>query len=271
MRNSQKKQRSATMGWSGVATVGTLMVATLPMVPAIGVNLDQAAGQGMSWTVAAVGSVVCAALFAETAKRAAEDRRWFLSTLWGCVALFLVYINVTVALSNASHISDHRSDSRRSEITTASERRSQVVRLSHRRTEQVRVAGETAPATVAGEISRLMAEHSSRWRSTHECNPTKTTAKASKTFCADLADLKAKHAAALERDKLDKAIDTINAKVEASGETPTSAEPYVDRMAEILALIGLKITNEVRQLIKASRDWVRAIGLELMAALGPKH
>ena len=52
---------AATIG----ATIAKAVVCILPIIPAVRVNLDGAAGQGEAWTIFAIGSVIAGAVFIE--------------------------------------------------------------------------------------------------------------------------------------------------------------------------------------------------------------
>ena len=60
---------AATMKGNGLATIGATIakagICILPIIPAVRVNLDGAAGQGEAWTIFAIGSVIAGAVFIE--------------------------------------------------------------------------------------------------------------------------------------------------------------------------------------------------------------
>ncbi len=256
------KQRRAW--WKAVAAV----LAPLPLFPALMVNLDTAAGQSAAWTVAAIGSVIMAAVFIEASNHLRRDR--FLMALFMLlIGLCCVIQNLQNALGNAAHFSGGQSDHRKGEQATAQLRQGQLKQLSGRRAEQAKVAGEEAPASITAELERIKAADSRRWQSTGECDPVKITAGPSKEFCAGVASLKAKLAAATERDALDTKIATLSAKIEEAGAPPASVDPFADNVALAASVIGVEMSAHAKEVASSLKDLIKALVLELMAAFGP--
>ena len=50
---------------------------------------------------------------------------------------------------------------------------------------------------------------------------------------------------------------------------PAAVESYVANMGRFLSLLGYSIDDRAKELIAASRDWLKGIGVELLAAFGP--
>jgi hypothetical protein len=178
-------------------------------------------------------------------------------------------MNLQNALGNASHLSDHNSDGRKAEQDAAKLRKSQRLQWSQRRKEQAEIAGERTPASLRAEIEQRKSIDAARWRSTGECDPLKITAGASREFCAAIASLQAKYGAALERDKLDAEIAKLDAASLAAGAPPASLDPFADTVAQAVALFGGSVSDAGKLVITASKDWIKAIVIELMATFGP--
>lgn len=239
-------------------------VAFLPLVPAIMVNVDQAHAGNGGWVWAAAGSIILGAVFFEASLIVSGFWRRAGFTF---LALAIVVANVQNAMNSASATSDHRSDHRRNIIAASQKASSQRSQWSQGRAEMVATAGEKPAASIQAEIDSTIAGDATRWRATEECSPLKISAGDSKRFCANIADLKAKHAAALRRDDLDAKIADLDAK--GGDETPAVIDPYVENIVLILTLAGAKDSADMRRLISASKDWIRALTLELMAVFGP--
>ena len=80
-------------------------------------------------------------------------------------------------------------------------------------------------------------------------------------------ELEAKKAAAVRRDQIDAELAKLDAKdVEAP---PAAVDSYVANMARFLGLLGYTVDDRAKELIAASRDWLKGIGVELLAAFGP--
>ncbi len=185
------------------------------------------------------------------------------------MGLFCVVQNLQNALGNAAHFSGGQSDHRKGEQATAQLRQSQLKQLTTRRAEQAKVAGEEAPASITAELERVKAADSRRWQSTAECDPAKITAGESKAFCANIASLKAKMAAATERDALDGKIAAISTKLEDAGTPPASVDPFADNVALAASVVGIEMSAHAKEVASSLKDLIKAIVLELMAAFGP--
>lgn len=258
--HAQKKGRSQ------LATLATYALATLPILPALKLNIEQSAGKSAGWLLAAIVFIGLASAAMEAARHADGSLRWGLVLLGS----FFMCINILNALANATNDSDHRSDHRRAIIAAASERENQVAAGRRRRAELAKIAGEVPPATLEAEIAALKAANAGRWRATDECTPDKIKSQEAKAFCAELAKLASKLASARERDKIDSTLSTLAGKTEAAEETPDTADPQADSIAAPLGILrGKPISQEGKRVIRALINWSYALAAEVAAATGP--
>jgi len=262
----RSRDHRATIRWSHVATLATYVVATLPAVPALMVNVELARGKSAAWMAAAVVMVAMAAVAAEAGRLAPG---WWQKIICALVAVVLTWCNILNAATNATNHSDQKSDHRRAIIAAAKDRETQVAAGRIRRAAQVAIAGEVPPATIEAEIAALTATNSGRWQATEQCSAARITVEPSRAFCADVGRLTAKLAAAKERDKIDAKLATLGTKGEEAEPTPASADAYSENASLILSALGVEITEDRKKVITASRDWLIALGIEIMAALGP--
>ena len=264
----EKASSLATMDRLTAATIAAMIakavVCILPIVPAVRVNLDGAAGQGAAWTTFAIGSVIAGAAFTELAL---EGKGIVRSTLFAILATFFVGLNVLNAIGNAASHSDVSRDAASSQQEKArrlAERRSQ---LSQGRAEMVAIAGSATPESLEADIRAAKAASSRLWNSSYQCDPSWTTRDATREFCASLAELEKKKAAAVRRDQIDAQLAALDAKdVEAP---PSAVESYVNNMARFLGALGYAMDDKAKELIASSRDWLKGVGVELLAAFGP--
>jgi hypothetical protein len=65
--------------------------------------------------------------------------------------------------------------------------------------------------------------------------------------------------------------DIWNVEIDAKDvEAPPSAiDSYVANIGRFLGLLGYTVDDKAKELIAASRDWLKGIGVELLAAFGP--
>lgn len=259
------RHTTATMKAGAIVAIVARIVALAWLVPALMVNVDWSGETPLSWNLAAAGSILCAALFIEGARLA---RSWTLSPTFLVAALFLVLVNVQVAFEHATHRSDDRSDHRKSAIIAAEKASSQRSQWSQSRTEAAMVAGERTPDSYEADIQARILRDAKRWQATKECDPLHTTAGASMTFCSEVAELRSKKAAAEKRDELDAKIAELDAKTEGA-EIVTSADPFADGFASFMMMFGVKLSDDVKHAISVNKDVMRAVALELIAALGP--
>lgn len=250
-----------------LATVAAL-VAPLPLIPAVLVNLESAAGASYAWVACAVATVIMSAVFVEVSKLAWMDRRWFMGWMFFLAGFACLVGNLNNALVNASATSDHRSDHRAKIIADAEKARSQRSQWSQSRIEQSRIAGEIAADVIEADIQAKIASDSRRWQATSQCDPLQVTVDQSREFCGEVAALRAKKAAAEKRDELDKKIADLDRRTSGT-EVVTSVDPYADNVAAFMGLFGIVLTDEQKSILGASRDWLKTILLELLATLGP--
>ena len=215
------------------------MVAPLALVPALAVNVDWTGASGWGWAAGSAASIFFSAVFFVASRFTTDwtSRANYMG--WGC---FLILVNAVIAFDNASHRSDHRSDYRKTAMVAAKTQSSQRSQWSQGRFEAATVAGEKAPATYQAEIDAKVATDSRRWQSTGECNPLQITAGPSRDFCSEVADLKAKKAAAERRDELD---------------------------ISVVMAFGVEVPDAARRALVTLKDVLRSIMLEVVAALGP--
>ena len=139
--------------------------------------------------------------------------------------------------------------------------------MSQGRKEQVAIAGNATPESIEAEIRAAKAANSKLWNASFSCDPAWTTRDATRAFCATLAELEKKRAAAVRRDEIDRQLAELDAKdVEAP---PSAVDSYVANMGRFIGLLGYSVDDKAKELIAASRDWLKGIGVELLAAFGP--
>ncbi len=247
-----------------LATIAKGLVCALPLVPAIRVNLDGAAGQGVAWTTFAIASVVAGAVFIDTA---IEGKSALGSILFGVLATFFVSLNVLNAIGNAASHSDVSRDVASSQAAKKQRLEDRRTVLSQGRKEQAATAGAATPDAIEADIRAAKARESKLWSASFQCDPAWITKDATKAFCAEVATLEAKRAAAVRRDKIDADLAALDEKdAEAP---PSTVESYVNNMAGFLGALGYEVDDKDRGLIAASRDWLKGVGVELLAAFGP--
>lgn len=243
------------------------MVACVPIVPAALVNLEATTHGSLGWTMAAVGSVIFAAVFIEAAFIFLANRRWLGGAIFLVAGLACFAGNLQNAIINAAATSDHRSDHRRSMVADAEKIRSQRSQWSQDRAEVAKIAGATPPSGFEAQIQQLISEQSQRWRATNECTGTAITAAASREFCAQVNDLRSKKAAAAKRDELDAKIAQLDERTDGR-QTISSVDPYADTIVEMAGAFGYDLKGHA-ELIGRSPVMVKTLVLEVIATFGP--
>ena len=237
---------------------------TAPLVPAVWINLDATKSQGNTWAVFAITSVVFGAVCVENA---IECRGMFRRALFGFLATFFLCLNVFNALGNAAAYSEHGREDRTARIREHARIEQQRSQWSQGRKEQAAIAGNATPDSIEAEIQAAKVAEAGRWQATGGCNVEKITAGTSRTFCANLAGLAAKKAAAIKRDELDGKLAALDGT--DTGAAPESADPFAANVAQMLGLLGYSVTDDGKVLIASIRDWGKAVGVELLAGFGP--
>jgi hypothetical protein len=271
MKKDAKKE-AAMIGYHPVARIGARIVKTilaavcfaLPLIPAVKINLDAAVSQGEAWTYFAIGSVAFAALCVDTA---IAHKGVALRTLAAILAAGFLLLNVFNALGNAAAHSEHGREDRTSQIREHAMIEQQRLQWSQAREELAAITGSATPDSIEADMQAAKAADAPRWKATEGCNVEKITAGPSKTFCASLARLEAKKAAAVKRDELDAKLASLNGK--DTGAVPESADPFAANVARMLGLLDYTVTDDGKVLIASLRDWGKAVGVELLAGFGP--
>jgi hypothetical protein len=135
------------------------------------------------------------------------------------------------------------------------------------RKEQVAIAGNTTPESIQAQIQAAIAADAKRWQASDKCNPDAISQPMTRVFCEGIHQLEAKKAAAIKRDEIDRQLAELDAKdIEAP---PAAVDSYVANMGRFLGLLGYTVDNKAKELLAASRDWLKGVGVELLAAFGP--
>ena len=225
--------------------------------PAIYVNIE---ATPPSWMPFAIGSVMLASVCVYLAWE--KGSFWF----WTLGAIFTA-INLTTALSNVSGISAEAISGRGGVIEQKGSVSGQIAKLTAAREAQEKIAWELATETIEGNMQALIASDSTRWKASDHCNPDKVTQPETRSLCDAIAKEKAKKAAAEKRDEIDTKLAELRKKEVFGG--PDAKDPYAESLARFLSVFGFTFSDEGKSLLSASKDWGKAIGLELMAAFGP--
>jgi hypothetical protein len=248
-----------------VASVTPLTIAALCVVPALLVNVDWSPSTPLTWKVAPAALILGSALFVEAAYRA---RSYILSPLYVVLALLMMATNFLSAFNNATHRTGDRSDQRRGLISAAEQAEHQRSQWSQARLEAVKLVGETPVAVIRADIERAVSVDARRWQATGECDPLKTTAGASMTFCAQIASLRKQLGAAEQRDRIDAQLASLLTSTSGTA-TPATADPFSENLAGVLGVLGVHLSDTGKQMISTQRDLLLALCLELLATFGP--
>src|SRR5262245_29829566 len=257
--DKQPARHFATRFSWGVARVGALAW----LAPALLFNVDWTGHGSWQANTAAVFMILGSALFIEGALRL---RSWVLSPVCIVAALFLVYVNTKQATRVLSLAGEAASEAKAATIAGGSHLASQGSQWLARRAEQAKIAGEATVGTLEAHLQALQLSDLRAWNATGGCE--EVTAKASGVFCAKVAAARAQIEAAKERDKLDAKIAAL--PVPKTISAPGAEEPVVDPyVANIVALLKEAGFWPSERLVKAEEAMARALGFELLAALGP--
>jgi hypothetical protein len=247
-----KHRRFATLA----APILAILAWCLPMAPAIIINVDWSGRTPIGWSLAAIVGIILAAVFVEASRHV---RQWYIRLLLIGLTILGMHVNMLVAMKTASVASDDDRNARETRILAASRASSQSSQSSHRRDALVAIAGETPSATYEAQIQEATNRDIRKWESTAHC--TDVTAKASGTYCAEIASLQGKKKAAEDREKLD-----AERPLAPIAEAAPSEDLFADNIATFAGVFGLAIRKEM---VTPYLNVVRALWLEVMAAFGP--
>ncbi len=270
MATHKKANAAAATLRRGVTTLLGFALASVPLYPAIKVNLDAAAGQGETWAIVGIGFVIFCALAVENSLHALRNRQGATAALWGVLGMLFVGLNCLNAIANFAGHSDHTRDENRTRMQVVSGIATQRTELAERRKAQALLAGgEASPESIEAQINAEKASHSSQWKWSQGCDPAQITLDATKKLCSTIAGLEAKKAAAMERDKLTTKLEGLEEKAQVQGVAPSTVDSFADSMADGLAAFGYQIDEKAKLAIVRARDWAKSVGVELLAAFGP--
>lgn len=258
----------ATKCYLGAATIISHMVAYVWVLPACWVAWEAPNGNSLEWRIAALGGVVAAAICLDVVVKSMRYRYYGNALLCLVVGGILTLVNVGNAIDNAAATSDHNRDGRKTAMVAGETASSQRQIWSQGRIEQVKVAGETAAATIQAEINAAIASDAGRWNATNECNASDISAKATKVFCSNIANLKSKLAAAQKRDELDAKIAKLDEKTEGQ-KVVTSLDPGADTVAELLSIANVTMSADQKALYPRVRSLMNTVALEVIAGFMP--
>jgi len=223
-----KKPVPATNAEKRSPTILKLCIAALPLYPAVRINLDASQGQGETWAIVGIGFVIFGAICIEHATHSLRGRQAFSSALWGTLGAGFLALNLLNAIGNLAAHSDHSRDQNRAKMVAATSLSSQKVALQNARSEQAKVAGEATPGSIEADAKALKAREARLWSASYECDPRWITKDTTKAFCADVATLEAKKAAAAKRDEIDAKLAKLDEKEETKGEAPSTVDSFAD-------------------------------------------
>lgn len=239
-------------------------VALVWLVPALLFNVDWTGHGSWQANLAAVVMILGSALFIEGGLR---FRDWVLTPLCVLAALFLVYVNTKQATRTLSFASEAASEAKSKDIAGGSQVASQRSQLEKRRAMQVQVAEEAAAGTLQAALAGIIASDPTQWRVSSQCEA--PNGPITGAFCTRVAAAKAKIEAAKTRDAIDAELSALprpSIIVTADGKTDAVADSYVANIKAMANELGYKPSERI---IKAEEALTRALGFELLAALGP--
>ena len=245
---------------------GTVQVLKWSLVPAgtisaILVNLEAVEGQGAGVALGSALLVVVAAIALEFTLHAGSVGR-ILALI--CIWLVALSLNLMTASENiATHAGGVR-DARNQAGETKRKAEARVRQFTDDRTAQIKIAGMDAVAKIDADISSRELSDAKRWKASGECDITKVTKSETAEFCSEVNKLRAKRAAAVERDRLEDKIE--QARLAADAPAPSVADPGTD---QLLLVLRWDDNESNRKNIVFFRDLKKAFGLEFLASVWP--
>ena len=261
MRHAPKRKASRP-AWRTVA----MMVAPVWLLPAVMINVDWGAGILDAWNIAATASIAGAAFLLSASSDAATR---FDAASFRIAATLLIVANFSVAFGNLSHRTGDGRDHRATQSATIERLREQRSQLSDARKSASLVAAGKPTLAIVSEIDAAVATNARRWAATHECSAASVTATASMQFCGLVAQLRGQLAGARERDTIDAQIRRMDSEAAKVGALVSVADPFTDGVMSLAAAVGVSLPKAFAQQLPSIRDGLRALALELLAALGP--
>jgi hypothetical protein len=176
-------------------------------------------------------------------------------------------LNLSTALENVANHTGGVRDVRTQQGTAKRKAEERIKELKAQMAAQAKIAGTDTVAKIDADISEKQISDAKRWKASNECNVMKVTRDETVEFCRGVNSLRAKRAAAVERDSLD-------AKIEAQwliadAPAPSVADPGVEQIVSIMKLGGTVDDERSRTNAAFLQDLKKAAGLELLASVWP--
>ena len=236
-----------------------------PIGIAAKVNIDSLQNPSSTIVAFSISTVVLGAFSLFEAIHATDVTKKLTSAT---VAIFMLGLNFSNALSNLASHSDSLRDSAGQLQQTVTRKRERLGQIRTDRNALSEVAGSETPASIQAGIQSAKSMDAARWKSTDGCNQDKITAGPSKVFCADIANRQAKLEAAARRDSLDAMASALERELDEL-HAPSSQDSFAEEIASVLELAGHKVGEKGRALISRLRVWAQALGVEVVGEFGP--
>ena len=283
-------EKAGTALFSRFATFLKYGIAALPIYPAARINWDAGILQhDETGAISGIGIAVIGAICMEGARRA-QSRSG--AAGWRVIGLILLAISYSNGLSNFAANSDHSRDQKSSQQTASATLSSQRSQLEKRRGAQVAIVAKPLQSVrgveiklaedepikgIEAEIEATKAAKAGFWRASDGCKAEKLYSPEAKAYCQEIAALEGKKAAAEKRDEIDGDLREFDNRHGAAEAPPSSVDSFADSVADFILLLGYKFedkdgkdtTAKAKLLISKIRDWGRALGVEIMAFVGP--
>jgi hypothetical protein len=199
------------------------------------------------------------------------------------LGLLFVAVNIVNAGSNMAHIAGMVRDQAQGAMNRAGLLKDQLVDIKRdiatneeRRAKQTDIAGEKPVDAIEHDIGALTTSNARNWNDSKQCTAINPKSGAQKSLCGDVQRLEGVKAAAQERDRLtaeratlDKRKAGIEAKLAASGDTPSSVDSFGDSLKSVAPVFGLDLSDARKNAMTPLKGWFWAGSLEVLSAFAP--
>jgi hypothetical protein len=233
------------------------------MSPAILMNIASLQNRGQIMCFASVVLVLGAAFALHCLMHRPAGQKVFFLIL----APVLIFMSMFTAVRNIGGIRETAAQARQARAEAKTSLETRRATLMERRKAQAKIAGEDAAQVIEGNIEALKARYARKWAATNGCQLDQVTSTEAKVLCNGKRDLEIKLAAAVERDRIQAQIDSLDVKAEAPAiASPIGVPVSNDALIHALAQAGFKMDgSEIDYAYEAGF----VLALELIAAGAP--
>jgi len=245
-----------------------IVASMLCLAPSAWINVSVRTQMDGNLAIAAacVASVIIAAICVIAAEIAWRDRRYARLFWLAPVFVILLAFNLSNAIALSGANRTVFTEPRRTAMKDREDFKGRLSALISERSRYRDASASMSPGMIQGQIEAHRLTNQRVWNRTGRCQ--NVTRDDSGAFCAELASLKGKLAAAAKAEQLDAKIAALNAKLAETPRYEQVEHPHIEAMTNVYATF-FPLTERTREQVRVASDLLFGVTIEIVAAFGP--